>query len=182
MYIDAHTLHYLIKLAAVFGAGLCMGFGAIGASYGIGSTARGAIEGLARQPKVSGELTKTMLIGQAVTESPSIFALVTAILLLFYEPKIPHITPQSTNLLEIYGKCFSHAFALIGAGISMGFGALGPGIGDGIGSEGGCIAVARTPEERSSIMRTMLTGQATAQSTSVYAFVVSLCLIFLTAV
>ena len=180
MFIEHHTLVYLVKLSGCLGAGMCMGFGAIGSSYGIGSTGRGAITGIARQPKVSGDLTKTMLIGQAVTESPAIFALVTAILLLFIDPKIPHVE-EGANNWQVYANVFAHMCALIGAGISMGFAALGPGIGDGVAGDAACEAVARTPEERGSIMRTMLIGQATAQSTSVYGFVISLCLIYLTA-
>lgn len=175
---DHETMLYMTKVSGALGAGICMGFGAIGSSYGIGSTAKGALAGIVRQPKVAGDLTKTMLIGAAVTESPSIFALVTAILLIFVESHIPHIT--DANYWQVFGSVIARCSALVGAGLCMGWGAFGPGIGDGIASDGGCEAVARTPEEQTSIMKTMLIGQATAQSTSVYAFVVSLCLIFLT--
>ncbi len=178
MQFDHETLVYMTKVCGALGAGLSMGFGAIGSSYGIGATAQGALVGIVRQPKAAGDLTKMMLIGAAVTESPAIFALVTSILLVFIEPHIPHLT--DANYWEVAGKTIAHCSALIGAGLCMGWGAFGPGIGDGVASEGGCIATARVPEERSSIMKTMLIGQATAQSTSVYAFVISLCLIFLT--
>jgi ATP synthase F0 subunit c len=147
---------------AYISAGICMGLGAIGSSIGIGATANGAIAGMARQPKISGELTKTMLIGMAITESPAIFALVTAIMLVFIDTKV---------------VTFTKLFAVLGAGISMGLGALGPGIGDGYASQLACEGVARSPEEKSFLTRTMLIGQATAQSTSIYAFVVSLSLI-----
>jgi len=165
MPMNQESLMYTVKLAGALSAGICMGLGAIGSSIGIGGTAKGALAGIARQPKVASELTKTMLIGQAITESPAIFALVTAILLVF---------------IDVKNTSMPHLFAIIGAGISMGLGALGPGIGDGLASEVACEGVARVPEEKSNLMRVMLIGQATAQSTSVYAFVVSLCLLYIT--
>ncbi|HON57600.1 MAG TPA: ATP synthase F0 subunit C [bacterium] len=168
---DPEVLEYMIQISGAFASGLCMGFGAIGAGTGMGLTAGGALEGMARQPKVANDLLKTMLIGQAVTESPAIFALVTAILLIFLDQ-----TVTGMNMISM----FPHMIAIISAGICMGFGAFGPGLGDGYVSKEACKAVARTPDERGSIMKTMLIGQATAQSTSVYAFVVSLCLIYMT--
>ena len=60
-----------------------MGFGAIGAAIGEGYTAAQANEAISEKPDSSGDLIKTMLVGQAVAESASIFALVVAILLIF---------------------------------------------------------------------------------------------------
>ena len=63
-----------------------MGLGAIGAAIGEGYTAAQANLAVSRNPDASGELFKNMLVGQAVAESASIFALVIAILLLFLDP------------------------------------------------------------------------------------------------
>ena len=106
----------LVSIAAYIGGGIAMGFGAIGAAIGEGYTAALANEAVSRNPKLSGDIFKNMLVGQAVAESASIFALVIAILLLFLD--IP-----TTGLLK--------AAALLGAGISMGFGAIGSGVGAG---------------------------------------------------
>lgn len=73
----------LIKAAALLGAGLCMGIGAIGPGVGEGIAAGKAVEGVARQPEAVGVLTRTMLIGQAVSESTGIYSLVIAFLLIF---------------------------------------------------------------------------------------------------
>ena len=51
-----------INSSAYFGAGLCMGFGAIGAALGEGIIAGSASKGIARQPAMSGEVLKMMLI------------------------------------------------------------------------------------------------------------------------
>ena len=66
----------LTGLAAYLGAGIAIGLGAIGAAIGEGYTASQANAAVSRNPKLSGDIFKTMLVGQAIAESASIFALV----------------------------------------------------------------------------------------------------------
>ena len=73
----------LIRAAALMGAGLSMGLGAIGPGVGEGFAAGKACEAIGRNPKEAGLLTRTMLVGQAVSESTGIYALVVALLLIF---------------------------------------------------------------------------------------------------
>jgi F-type H+-transporting ATPase subunit c len=73
----------IIKAAALLGAGLAMGFGAIGPGIGEGFAAGKACEGVAKRPEEIGALTRTMLIGQAVSESTGIYSLVIALLLIY---------------------------------------------------------------------------------------------------
>jgi len=73
----------IIKAAALLGAGIAMGFGAIGPGIGEGFAAGKACEGIAKEPKNSGLVTRTMLVGQAVSESTGIYSLVIALLLMF---------------------------------------------------------------------------------------------------
>ena len=73
----------IIKAVALLGAGIAMGFGAIGPGIGEGFAAGKACEGISRRPEESGLLTRTMLIGQAVSESTGIYALVIAFILIF---------------------------------------------------------------------------------------------------
>ena len=73
----------IIKAGALIGAGLCMGFGAIGPGIGEGFAAGKACEAIGRAPEEAGLLTRTMLIGQAVSESTGIYSLVVALLMLF---------------------------------------------------------------------------------------------------
>jgi F-type H+-transporting ATPase subunit c len=73
-----------IRSAGAFiGAGICMGFGAIGPGVGEGFAAGKACEAIGRAPENAGLLTRTMLIGQAVSESTGIYSLVVALLILF---------------------------------------------------------------------------------------------------
>lgn len=73
----------LVKAAALLGAGISMGLGAIGPGIGEGMAAAKACEAIGRNPKEAGLLTRTMLVGQAVSESTGIYSLVVALLLLF---------------------------------------------------------------------------------------------------
>jgi F-type H+-transporting ATPase subunit c len=73
----------LVRAAALLGAGIAMGLGAIGPGIGEGFTAGKACEGIARAPEHANLLTRTMLVGQAVSESTGIYALVVALLLIF---------------------------------------------------------------------------------------------------
>lgn len=73
----------IVKAAAFVGAGIAMGFGAIGPGIGEGFAAGKACEGIGKNPEAAGLLTRTMLIGQAVAESTGIYSLVIAIILIF---------------------------------------------------------------------------------------------------
>ncbi len=73
----------IIRAAALLGAGICMGAGAIGPGIGEGVVGGKTCEGIARQPELQGVLTRTMLIADAIAETTGIYALVIALLLIF---------------------------------------------------------------------------------------------------
>jgi ATP synthase F0 subunit c len=150
--------------AALIGAGLSIGLASIGSGYGGGLAAGASCESIARQPKSVGPVTTTMLVGQAVSQTPSIFGLLVSFILMF------KTHPEAVS--------FSAPMALLAAGICMGFGGVGPGIGNGMTAEGAVRWVGRRLENAGDLMRTMLVGQAVAQSTAIYAMVISLVLIF----
>ncbi|MBQ3356345.1 MAG: ATP synthase F0 subunit C [Oscillospiraceae bacterium] len=73
----------LVRGLIAIGAGICMGFGAIGPAIGEGNAVGKALEGMARQPEVTSTLRTNMILGCAITESTGIYSLVIALLLLF---------------------------------------------------------------------------------------------------
>ena len=77
----------------------------------------------------------------------------------------------------ITGKELILAASAIGAGLAM-IAGLGPGIGQGIDAGKGAEAVVRQPEEQGDILRTMLLGQAVAETTGIYSLVIALILLF----
>jgi F-type H+-transporting ATPase subunit c len=72
-----------LHIPALLGAGLCMGLGAVGCGMGEGFVAGEACDGVSKAPENAGLITRTMLIGQAVSESTAIYSLVVAILLIY---------------------------------------------------------------------------------------------------
>ena len=153
----------LTKLASYTGAGIAIGFGAIGAAVGEGYTAAEATKAIGRHPDRAGEVVKTMLIGQAIAESASIFALVVAMLLLF--SKFP-------------GHSYITACALIGASLSMGLGAIGSGIGSGLPAGAACQGMVRQPAMAGKITTNMLVGSAVCQTPSIFSLVIAFILMF----
>lgn len=62
---------FSITLTGAFGAGLVT----IGAAYGIGRLAGSALESMARQPEVAGNIQTAMIIAAALIEGFTFFAL-----------------------------------------------------------------------------------------------------------
>jgi len=154
-----------LMLGRTIGAGLALGLGGIGAAVGMGMAAGQANEGMMRQPAQQSALLRTMLLGQAVGSSPSIFALVIGLLILF----VP------INLEPAGGNVFA---ALVGAGLAIGLGGLGGGAGCGFPAGAACDGGARNPRRLSKVMQGMFAGQAVTQSPCIFATVVAFVLLF----
>ncbi len=77
-------LHFFTMSAVAAGLGIAIA--AFGCGLGQGMAVRGAVEGIARNPEASGKVTVTMLIGLAMIESLSIYALVVALILIYANP------------------------------------------------------------------------------------------------
>jgi F-type H+-transporting ATPase subunit c len=71
---------------AALGCGIGIGLGAIGAGIGQGIATSKACEGIARNPATTGKLTTTLIIGLAMMESLTIYALVVVLVILFVNP------------------------------------------------------------------------------------------------
>ncbi|WP_303864638.1 ATP synthase F0 subunit C [Alkalibaculum bacchi] len=77
----------IIKACSAIGAGLAMIAG-LGPGIGQGFAAGKGAEAVGRQPDAAGEITRTMLLGQAVAETTGIYSLVIALILIFANPFI----------------------------------------------------------------------------------------------
>ena len=148
------------------GAALALGLGGLGAAVGMGIAAGGAGRAIMRQPARHGDLLRTMLLGQAIGGSPSIFALVVGLLILFLPVN------EATSGIEF-------ASTLIGAGLAVGLGCFGSGAGCGLPASAACEGVARNPSQSTPLTITMMIGQALTQSPSIFATIVALILLFL---
>ena len=163
LFVDFSTESY-VMVSAIFSAGLSMGFGAIGSGIGAGYPAGAACTGMSRQPAMTGRLFTTMLIGSAVCQTPSIFALVVSFILLFSDFSAVPVSPGWA--------------AMLGAGIAIGLGAIGSGIGSGVVAESSCEGIARQPLAITPVTNVMLLGQAIAQTPAILGLLISFILIY----
>ncbi len=140
-----------------------MGLGALGSGWSLGHTATGALRALSRQPARSSEIFRNMLIGQAITETPAIFALVVSFLLYFEVGKVLD-APNSLAQTAIF----------LGAGLCMGVGTLGSGVGSGVVAHEALDGISKNPSSQGQVLMLMLIGQAWAQTGAIFALVISL--------
>ena len=120
----------ITQAALYLGAGLSIGFGAIGAAVGEGYAAGSANEAIGYRPEKAGDVLKNMLVGQAIAESAAVFALVVSMMLLFSSKA---------------GDGYILTFCYIGAGLSMGLSAIGSGVGAGLAAGKQCLGIVRQP-------------------------------------
>jgi F0F1-type ATP synthase membrane subunit c/vacuolar-type H+-ATPase subunit K len=120
--------------------------------------------GIVRQPENSSKIMTTMLIGSAVSQTPAIFGMVVAFLLMFLD---------FSSLPAYPGWA-----AMLGAGLGTGLAAIGSGIGNGFVAGEAVDGISRSPETGKDVTRVMLIGMSVGQSTTIYGFLVSLLLIF----
>lgn len=73
----------IMMAGKAIGAGLCMGIGAIGPGVGEGHAVAHALDSMARQPEMGGDLRTNMILGCAITETTGIYSLLIAFLILF---------------------------------------------------------------------------------------------------
>jgi ATP synthase F0 subunit c len=154
-----------IIMGSAIGAGLTMIAG-IGPGIGQGYAAGKAAEAVGRSPRNNRHITMVMLLGQAVAQTSGILALVIALILMYGNP-----------MVTMEGSIYVLTASAIGAGLSMITG-IGPGIGQGYAAGKGAEAVGKRPKHKPLIIRTMLLGQAVAQTTGIYALIISLVLMF----
>jgi ATP synthase F0 subunit c len=155
----------LILSASAIGAGLAMIAG-IGPGVGQGYAAGKGAEAVAKNPENKNNITMIMLLGAAVAETSGILSLVVSLIFLYGNP-----------LVNLEGASLIISASAIGAGFSM-IAGIGPGIGQGYAAGKATEAVGKRPKLQSVIIRTMFLGQAVAQTTGIYALIISLVLMF----
>ena len=75
----------LVLMGCAIGAGLALIAG-IGPGIGEGYAAGKAVEAVSRQPESKGDVTSTLLLGVALSETTGIYGFVTGLLLIFFAP------------------------------------------------------------------------------------------------
>ncbi len=71
------------EAAKLLGAGLAIGLGVIGPGIGMGSMIGSALQSIARQPELAGDIRTNMFIGIGLIEALALYAFVVSLILLF---------------------------------------------------------------------------------------------------
>ncbi|PID28949.1 MAG: ATP synthase F0 subunit C [Candidatus Cloacimonadota bacterium] len=158
------------KAASLLAAGLAIGIGSVGPGFGSGYTGGQAMKSIGRMPSENNALTANMLIGQALSQTSSIFSLVVALLLLYSTPNQPSNIALETVIFK--------STAFLAAGLAIGLGTLGPGSGIGYVAGSASDMMGRFPGSKGKLSRTMFLGAAVSESTAIYSLVIALLLIF----
>ena len=77
----------IVLMGCAIGAGLALIAG-IGPGIGEGYAAGKAVEAVSRQPESKGDVTSTLLLGVALSETTGIYGFVTGLLLIFAAPNM----------------------------------------------------------------------------------------------
>ncbi len=159
----------LVLAASAIGVGFAMIAG-IGPGIGQGYAAGKGAEACAKNPLNARTSIMVMLLGAAVAETSGILSLVVALILLFGNPLIQMVNGDVATTLVLMASA-------IAAGIAM-IAGIGPGIGQGYAAGKGTETVGKRPKLQTTVVRTMLLGQAVAQTTGIYALIVALILMY----
>ena len=78
--------HMIVQAASVIAAAIGLGIAALGSAIGQGNATASALEAIARQPEAKGTITQLLIVGLAIIESLTLYALLIAIILIFVNP------------------------------------------------------------------------------------------------
>lgn len=158
----------LILTLSAIGAGASM-IGGTGTGVGCGYAGGKSAEAVAINPSSNSASMMTMILGSSISQTSGIFSLVITLILLYANPLVS-MYAAGENFLIL-------ATSGLGAGLAL-IAGVGPGLGQGIAAGKACEVIGLRPKMRGSVLRTMILGQAVAQTTGIYGLVISLVLLF----
>lgn len=77
------VLTILLDGVAAAGGAVGAGIAALAAGIGVGQIGKGALESMARQPEISGDLRSNMILAAALVEGVALFGVIAGILAIF---------------------------------------------------------------------------------------------------
>lgn len=143
-------------------AGLAIGLGSIGPSLGLARFARQACKGLGINRESYAKLLPFTFISMAIIETPLVFSLLIALLL---------IGQRSTTFLTLFASC--------AAALCMGIGTIGSGIGSAQTAIAAAHQISYNPHDAGVISKVSMIAQALIDAAAIYALLVALLIIFL---
>ena len=147
----------------LLGAGLTIAIGSIGPSIGQALFAHSACSAIGLNAESQNKLLPFSLLSQAVIETPLIFSLVVAALLVY--------KPVSETMP------FVSAIVALVVAFAVGVGTAGSAVASGYTAAKSAKSVALDPDNYTTFLRATLLGQAIIESAAIYALIVGLILV-----
>ena len=144
------------------GAGLSIGLGSIGPAIGLAIYSRAACKAIGINRNSYNKIMTFTFVSEALIETPVVFALVTALLLI--------TTTSTTSIIA--------GIAMISAALCTGISNIVPGISSGKTAASACNQIAINPNIYSLVGSASLIAQGFIDSFTIYGWLISLLLIF----
>ncbi|MBU1007589.1 ATP synthase F0 subunit C [Candidatus Dependentiae bacterium] len=172
LLIKANTTPTISDLEGIkyLAAGLTVGIGSIGPSIGQAIFAQSSCYAAGRNQQAYGKLLTFSLLSQAVIQTPLIFCLIIAIMIIYKSVAAIAATAGEYATLITSASCFAPGFA-----ISVG--SLGTAIAIGYAASKSSYYVVMDEENYPLFIRTSLLAQAIIESAAIYALIVALILV-----
>lgn len=142
-------------------SGLAIALGGIGPAIGLAKFSKTACKSVGYNKRAYQRIVTFTFISQALIETPIIFALITALILL-----------TTTS-----GGSSIKAIAFVSSAISIGIGTFGPGYASGDTASKACFQLAQNPESAGGVTKASMLSQGFIDSCAIYAWLISLLLI-----
>jgi F-type H+-transporting ATPase subunit c len=143
----------------LFAAGLALGIGAVGPTFGLSRFAQAACYTLGINKHIYHKIRTFTFLSQALIEAPIVFALLIALII---------------GTLRVDGGDILPAIALLSAAIAMGFSTAGAGISSGNVAAAACRQIALKPDLYTIISRVSIPTQTFIDTSPVYGLVLAL--------
>ncbi|MGZ6251119.1 MAG: hypothetical protein ACXWL2_03760 [Candidatus Chromulinivorax sp.] len=156
------TLTHALQLLT---AGIVIGFGSISPCIGLGNFAAAACNAIGSNRKIYNKIMTFTFICEAIIETPIIFSLLTALLIL-------NATVQPTSPIQ--------AITFIAAALCMSLSTIGTGLSAGKTASAACKQIEKLPEEYNAISQTGLLSLTMIDTFAIFGFIISIILIYAT--
>lgn len=161
---QAATIHTLAECLQLIASGVCIGVGSIGPAIGLAHFAKTACRSIGVNREAYNKLFSFMLVSQAMIETPIIFSLVIAMLILM------------TPLPAAYAM--TKSIALCAAALCVALGMFAPGISAGRTTSASCEQIAHNPELYETFFKLSMISQGFIDTSAIYVLLISLMLIY----
>ncbi len=166
IHSQAANAQSLIEAVKLLSGGICIGIGTIGPSIGLADYAQAACQGIGINRHSYANILSFTFLSEAIIETPIIFALLTALVLV----TIP--VAKSASILKV--------IIFLSAAIATGITTIAAGIASGKTAAAACLQIAKTPSEYNNISKASMIAQGLLDTCPIYGLIISLMLLFVT--